>query len=246
MEGEKIAKGMKIRARVVEGIVVLVVLTGLILSASSAGGPSLPLLLYGEVSYKDGSPAPNVGVSAKNEVSGQSLATTTDGKGVWSLEVSEIANCGDVVIIVAKDARDNEVSEKVNVTAAPQRIDLQFDVSPPTTTPPSDGGSSGGGETTSGTQSKTEQGTEAVTPTPLSTTTPPSPSTGISNATVSENESNISQSNLGSEPEENADFSIFNHKRSKSVIAVVSIVIALVAGLAFVTLLIYRHKNKRV
>lgn len=234
---------MKIRARVVEGIVVLVVLTGLILSASSAGGPSLPLFLYlyGDVSYEDGSLAPNVGVNAKNEVSGQSLATTTDEKGVWSLEVSEIASCGGVVLIVAKDAWDNEVSEKVNVSEAPQRIDLKFDVPPPTTTPPfiGDGDNNEEGEIPSGTQNETEQSTETVTPTPTATPTS-SPTVTFPSGT----ELNTSQSNF--EPDENASPSIFSHKGSKPSMAVVSAVIALVAGLAFVTLLIYRRKNKKV
>lgn len=228
-------------------IMLILTLAGLVISASvsstSASGPSLPLLLYGKVSYKDGSPAPNVGVSAKNEVSGLSLNTTTDEKGVWSMEVSEIAKCGDVVLIVARDAWNNEISEKVNVSEAPQRIDLQFDVSPPTTTPPfiGDGDNNEEGEIPSGTQNETEQGTEIVTPTHTPTATPPSP--GISNANVSENRSNVSQSDL--EPEGNASSSIFSQRRSKSPMAVVSAIIALVAGLVLVTLLVYFYRRSQ-
>ena len=226
-------------------IMLILTLAGLVISASasstSASGPSLPLLLYGEVSYKDGSPAPNIGVSAKNEVSGLSLNTTTDEKGVWSMEVSEIAKCGDVVLIVARDAWNNEISEKVNVSEAPQRTDLQFDVFPPTTTPPfiGDGDNNEEGEIPSGTQNETEQGTETVTPTP--TATPPSP--GISNANVSENRSNVSQSGL--EPEGNASSSIFSQRRSKFPMAVVSAIIALAAGLVLVTLLVYFYRRSQ-
>jgi len=228
-------------------IMLMLTLAGLVISASisstSASGPSLPLLLYGKVSYKDGSPAPNIGVSAKNEVSGLSLNTTTDEKGVWSMEVSEIAKCGDVVLIVARDAWNNEISEKVNVSEAPQRMDLQFDVSPPTTTPPfiGDGDNNEEGEIPSGTQNETEQGTEIVTPTHTPTATPPSP--GISNANVSENRSNVSQSDL--EPEGNASSSIFSQRRSKSPMAVVSAIIALVAGLVLVTLLVYFYRRSQ-
>lgn len=238
---------MKKRAGVVERFVVLVVLTlviGLVISVSSASGPSFPLLLHGEVSYKDGSPASNVEVSVKNEASGECLVTTTDEKGLWSIEVSGIAHSGDEVLVIAKDAWNNKVSKKVEVTVAPQEINLAFEVPLPTTTPPpvNDDGDNDEEELPSGTQNETEQDTEQVIP----PTTSPSPSPGVSNANVSEKDTNRSQSNqeLG-EGKENTSSSIVNHKRGKSSMAEISIfVAAVVIGVAFVTLLIYNYKHK--
>lgn len=185
---------------------------GLVLSISPVSTQVLPpgVILYGYLTYADGSPAPNVEVTVKNETSGISLSpTTTDEKGVWTIEeVLKIANCGDEVLIYAKDAWNNEVSKKVNIICDEdplQRIEnLSFEVPKPTTTPspspPSDGdGSSGGGGTSGG-----GTFTPTSTPTPIPTVTSPSssPSIGIPNASIiSETKSNTSQTESESNPE---------------------------------------------
>ncbi|MFC1786716.1 hypothetical protein ACFLY8_01600 [Halobacteriota archaeon] len=150
-------------------------LTGLFMpisaTVSAENVPSFPLILYGKVSYKDDFPAQDLSVIAKNEVSGQSLAAITE-KGNWSIELSGIANSGDEVLIIAKDAWNNEISKKVNISIEPQRLDLVFEVNMPTTPPPiptpSSPPSSGGGTSTP---------TPTPTPTPIPTLSPTPPPT---------------------------------------------------------------------
>ena len=228
---------------------------GLVLSISPVSTQVLPpgVILYGYLTYADGSPAPNVEVTVKNETSGISLSpTTTDEKGVWTIEeVLKIANCGDEVLIYAKDAWNNEVSKKVNIICDEdplQRIEnLSFEVPKPTTTPspspsspPSDGdGSSGGGGTSGG---GTFTPTPTSTPIPTVTSPSPSPSIGISNASIiSETKSNTSQTESESKPEQEQE----PEGKSMPISLVVGVGAGIVlAVLALIMGLVYRRYKK--
>jgi len=145
---------------------------------ASGSGPGFPLLLSGNVTYADGSPAQNVEVRVENEESGESLSKRTDEKGRWSIEVSPIAGYGDEVLIIAKDEWNNEVSRSANVSIEPQRINLKFDVPMPSGGDGSNGGNgkTSGGDTFTPTPTTTPTPTPAPTLTPTPTVTSPSPS----------------------------------------------------------------------
>ena len=203
MRGEKGSNG-EARRILPLAVVLILTLSGLVISApvspTSAGPPGLPLVvLYGNLNYSDGHAAPNVEVTVKNETSGISLSDITNENGVWSVTIeegSQIGGCGDEVLIVAKDAWNNEVSKKVNIICNEQsplqREDLAFDVPKPTATPSPSPPSDGGGSSSSGGGDVTPTPTPSPTPTPTPTPTPSpeatptvSPTTAISTSTPS-------------------------------------------------------------
>lgn len=219
-------------------------LTGLFISASvsstSAGVPGFPLVtLYGNLTYADGSPAPNVEVTVKNETSGISLPpATTNKEGLWIITIfegSQIGGCGDEVLIYARDAWNNEVSKRVNIICDEDRLqseNLAFEVPKPTTTPspsPSPSSSGAGGSGSSG-------GDVTPTPTPTPTSTPVTTATSPSPSPISETESDTSQSEAKPEPELEGNANL-------SILLVVGV--GIVALLALVMLLVYRYKYKK-
>jgi len=121
----------------------------------------MPLaVVYGTVTYEDGTPAAGTLIRVKNLNTGAILNVTTDESGFWScaLPESEDWKLGDEILISAQDAFGNYVETNMTISSGGAlRADLTFAASPPSPSP---------------TPTPTPTPTQIPTPTPTLTPTP--------------------------------------------------------------------------